>query len=38
MNNSFPTTTTKITTARTKLNDEQLIPHNNNKMIELLIG
>jgi hypothetical protein len=31
MSNSFPTTTTKNTTAHTKLNDEQLNPHNNNK-------
>ena len=31
MSNSFPTTTTKNTTAHTKLNDEQLNPHNKNK-------
>ena len=29
VNNSILTTTTKNTTPRTKLNDEQLIPHNN---------
>ena len=31
MSNSILTTTTKNTTPHTKLNDEQLNPHNNNK-------
>jgi hypothetical protein len=31
MSNSFPTTTTKITTPHRKLKDEQLNRHNNNK-------
>ena len=31
MGNSILTTTTKNTTPHTKLNDEQLNPHNNNK-------
>jgi hypothetical protein len=31
MSNSILTTITKNTTPHTKLNDEQVIPHNNNK-------